>query len=851
MRVDLYRFRDLVGQAGSSGPEEARGLFRQALGLWRGAPLADTAGPWLQETFGAALRDERLTALEDRIAADLRCGRHRELLAELPMLLSEHPVRERLVHLTMMALHQDGQRAAALEVFHDARARLVEEFGIEPGGELQDLQRRILNADSAAAQWTYDGSPEYTAPVPAELPADVATFTGRAAEVARLTGLLGAGGRTRSGVCQISGIGGIGKSALAIHVAHAVADRFPDGQLYVNLQGATPEANPVTPLAALGRFLRSLGVADSAVPADVEEAAARFRTLTGGKRLLVVLDNARDAAQVRPLLPGSPTCAVLVTSRRRLASVEDPVEDSVQVPLDVLSDEEGLALLSGVAGAGRIADEPAAAADVVRLCGNLPLALRLAGARLSARPSWPVSTLASRLVTARRRLDELRIDDRAVRAGFQGSYQDLLTSSRGEAAARMFRLVGLLDGQDLGLAVAAALAGTSDEQAQDLLDHLVDAQLVENHAPDRYRLHDLLRLFARERAGEEESATARQQAVERVLHCYLATARTAVGMIKGSGLWRSAVGPEALTHQGVRLETSEDLHAWIDAEEDNVLAVIGQAAHTPAAGLAVALAMSFAVSLYERGHWLKQLAVCRLSTQAAEHTGELLLSAHAYGDLGFAQICTGWTAEGLVHLHRSLAAYQEVGHPPREVALLDQIGLAYRALGNFEKAIEYHLRSLDAERGLADARPWHEGVILTHLGLAYQRAGRFDEAVDLHTRAMATFRSFGSALDIVSVQVHLGEAYRLAGDPDEAVRQYRQALARYRADGRIADYREAEISWGLGLALHDLGEWDQARRFRRRSAVILHHLGLVSAEERHAMETTAEPDTPRVIRRQL
>ncbi|MEV1173860.1 BTAD domain-containing putative transcriptional regulator [Nonomuraea sp. NPDC049784] len=331
MLVDLYRFRTLVDRARSSAPEEAGGLLRQALRLWHGPPLANVAGEWLHDALGAALWEERLAALEERIAIDLRSGRHRELLAELPMLLSEHPLRERLAYLMMTALYQNGRRAAALEVFRDARARLVEELGIEPGAELQNLHRRILEADSAAPSWAC-GNPEHAGLVPAELPADVATFIGRPAEVARLSGLLGGDGRSRTGICQISGIGGIGKSALAIHVAHFVADRFPDGQLYVNLQGATPEVDPVTPLAALGRFLRSLGVADSAVPVEVEEAAGRFRSLTGGRRLLVVLDNARDAAQVRPLLPGSPTCAVLVTSRRMLTSFGG----AVQVPLDVL-----------------------------------------------------------------------------------------------------------------------------------------------------------------------------------------------------------------------------------------------------------------------------------------------------------------------------------------------------------------------------------------------------------------------------------------------------------------------------------------------------------------------------------
>ncbi|WP_406311380.1 tetratricopeptide repeat protein [Streptosporangium sp. NBC_01639] len=864
-RVDLYRFRDLVAQARAADVAEAGGLLRQALHLWRGPPLADVAGGWLHETFGTVLEEQRLVVVEERIAIDLRSGRHRESLAELALLMSEHPLRERLVCLMMSALYQEGSRTAALEVFRDARRRLVEELGIEPGEELQHLHRQILRAESAVASSSQDaraglahlprrddqtvawpsGAQELVLPVPAELPADVLSFTGRSAEVARLCDLLGRDGDGPARVYQISGIGGIGKSCLAIHVAQTIADRFPDGQLYVNLHGATPEVEPVDPLAALGRMLRSLGMADSAVPAEVEEAAGRFRSLTDGRRMLIMLDNARDAAQVRLLLPGSPTCAVLITSRRRLTSFEG----AVQIPLDVFPAGDGVALLSGMVGEARIAAEPAAAADVVRLCGGLPLALCLAAARLNARPTWPVSALAGRLAGTRRRLDELQADDRAVRASFQGSYQDLLTSPYGRAAARMFRLLGLLDGTDLGLPVAAALAGLPEEQAQDLLDHLVDAQLVDNHAPDRYRLHDLLRLFAREQAMEKESEPAREQAVRRALHCHLATARTATRLLKAFPLpWRTGIGPQELSHPGTALKTREDVDTWVDAEGENLLAAVGQAIRTADAELAVALAATFAVPLHERGHWSKQLAFGELALQAAECTGDALHQALIYADLGWAEVCVGRTADGVAHLERSLAVYRRVGDIGREATVVDQLGVAYRGIGRLDKAIANHLRSLALNRELSR---FGEGASLAHLGLAYQRDGRFDEAIDAHTRSIAILREVGAAADQAIVLGNLAEAYRLAGEPERSVTHYRRALGIYQDAGHVGDYREAEFTWGLGLALHDIGEFDEAYRCWHGSVMVLHRLGLITAEERPLIEVGVPPSTPKVIQRQL
>ncbi|MEO3792992.1 BTAD domain-containing putative transcriptional regulator [Nonomuraea sp. B10E15] len=846
--VDLHRFRELVDQARKSVPREAGALFGQALRLWQGPPLADVSGDWLPAMFGQALAEERLSVVEEHVAAGLSLGASIESLADLPMLISEHPLRERLTYLWMLSLLRDGRRAAALEAFRQTRRRLVDELGVEPGIELQELHRRALSAEPAVEVWPYsqqataEGSADAAdvPPVPAELPATPAVFAGRAAEIARVRAALTAGPR----VCHISGIGGIGKSALAVHVARGLVEHFPDGQLYVNLHGAIPQAGPVDPHIVLGRFLRSLGTADSAVPADLEEAAGRFRSLTAGKRILIVLDNARDAAQVRPLLPGSATCAVLVTSRRMFTSLHD----AVHVPLDVLDVGRGTDLLGGMVHDDRIAREPDAAAAVVRLCGGLPLALCLAAARLNGRPFWPVSVLAERLSTARHRLDELRADDRAVRAVFQESYEDLRASPSGAEAARVFRYVGMLDGPDVGPVVVAAMTGLPEDRARDLLDALVDAQLVETHAPDRYRLHDLLRLYARERAEAEDPAGCRTELVRRVLHCQLATARTAIKVIGANSGRRAGIGPRTLDHPGARLASGEDVHAWTDAEADNVLALVRTSAGPSMDALVVSLAATFTVLLYERGHWLKQLGLAQSALPAAAGTGDIRYEARILGDLGWVQVCMGASEDGIAHLHRSLDAYRRAGEATMEASLLDNLGVAYRTAGQPERAAEHHTLALRLNRELGDRRG--EAVNLTHLGLVRQAAGRYDEAVELHTRSIELLGELRMPGERLRAFIHRAEAYRRAGRYEEAVEHYRQAMETHEGLGGSGDFGEAEISWGLGLVLHELGRADEARQAWRRSVTLLGRLGLITRDEQLSAEQEEPPPTPRVIVRQ-
>ena len=388
--LDLHRFQGLVEaaqQALSSGePAQAATLLREALGLWRGSALCDVDSDALRWVEAPRLEELRLAALEARVDAELQLGLHAQLVGEVQALVAAHPLRERFAGQLMLALYRSGRQAEALEVFGATRRRLVEDLGVEPEKALQQLHRAILMGDPALHHLAANAGPPGPTPgptqlVPRELPSSIAEFTGRTPELELLAQLLDATD-TAAGrpvvISAIDGMGGIGKSALAIQAANQLAGRFPDGQLYIDLHGATPGQVPRSPLDALGQLLRSMGLDPAAIPAKVEEAAVRWRSLAAGRRLLLLLDNAHNAAQVRPLLPGSPTCAVVVTSRQVLGSL-----DARSLRLDLLAHEHALELLGRIAGRQRVAAEPAAAAGVVGWCGRLPLAIRIAV------PAWP------------------------------------------------------------------------------------------------------------------------------------------------------------------------------------------------------------------------------------------------------------------------------------------------------------------------------------------------------------------------------------------------------------------------------------------------------------------------------
>ncbi|MEV7009902.1 BTAD domain-containing putative transcriptional regulator [Streptosporangium sp. NPDC051022] len=522
--TDLAAFERLTGQE----------RYGEALRLWRGEALAGVGGDYAGAQRGL-LEERRLSVLERRIERDLDEGRHAEALGELSALSEAHPLRERLRGALMTALYRSGRQAEALAAFARTRALLADELGVDPSRELAELHVRMLRADPAlsgpaSSESALSDPASFDPPLsgrpppgtavsgpagvvrPAQLPADVADFTGRAAQVRELTAAL-ARGRAPA-VVAVAGIGGVGKTTLAVRAAHGVRERFPDGQLAIDLRGASAE--PVDPAVALERFLRALGA--GRIPEEPEERAALYRSLLADRRILVLLDNAATAAQVRPLLPGTPGCAVIVTGRARLAGLPT----SRTLDLGVPERAEALGLLAAVAGEERVAAEPEAAARVVAFCGRLPLAVRIAASRLAARPGWSLAVLGDRLADERRRLSELTVGDLAVEATFALGHDQLSAEQ-----SRAFRLLALADAPEITLRTAAVVLDTPEPER--LCESLVDLAMLESASPGVYRYHDLLRVYGAAKAEPGE----RVRALARLMGDWLNSVRNAAAVLDG------------------------------------------------------------------------------------------------------------------------------------------------------------------------------------------------------------------------------------------------------------------------------------------------------------------------------
>lgn len=545
----------------------ARSLLNKTLNLWDGEPLASVPGPYA-ETQRARLEEWRLQLLESRLDMDLEQGCHAEAVSELTALTAAHPLRERFRELLMLALYRSGRQAEALAVYADTRRLLADELGVDPRPGLKELQQRILQADPNLAEPSAPVAEPAAAPVrPAQLPATVSDFTGRAAFVSELGDVLASAEGRVMAVSALAGIGGVGKTTLAVHVAHQARGAFPDGQLYVDLQGAGARA--AEPETVLGAFLRALGAADSSIPDSLEERAALFRSMLDGRRVLVLLDNARDAAQVRPLLPGTEGCAALITSRMRMVDLVG----AHLVDLDVMSPEEALQLFTKIVGAERVAAERESALDVVAACGFLPLAIRIAASRLAARRTWTVSVLAAKLADERRRLDELQAGDLAVKATFELGYGSWSRPRPAPSACWASRTARTSRWRQ------RRRYWTSPSRPPRTCSNPSSTPLLESAAPGRYRYHDLVRLYARACAErDEQPPSERAAAMSRLLDFYLATA-AGVYAIERPGD-RLVDGLEPTEYAGLHFTDGSAALDWLYNEAAPLLACVRQSADT-------------------------------------------------------------------------------------------------------------------------------------------------------------------------------------------------------------------------------------------------------------------------------
>jgi DNA-binding SARP family transcriptional activator len=826
--VKKGRAAHAAGQLGDAAQE-----LSSALGLWRGPALAGVVGRSAQAQ-AISLNETHLTVTEELIDVRLAAGEHAALIAELNELVVAHPLRERLRGQLVLALYRSGRQADALTAYQDIYRLLGDELGIQPGLPLRQLHEQVLASDPAldvASPAAATPAASFSGLVPRQLPADVANFTGRESYLEELDALLAGEPDAEQPavvISAIAGIAGVGKTALALRWAHRIANRLPDGQLYVNLRGYAPTP-PMIPTEALALFLRALGVPQSQIPLEEDEQAAMYRSLLADRRTLVVLDNAAAADQVRPLLPGSPTCLVLVTSRDDLRGLT-ALQGAHRLVLDVLRPEEAHKLLTRIIGADRVQADEESSAELARACGYLPLALRIAAAHLA---SYPERTIADYLVelTAGNRLGQLAIEEDpevAVRASFDLSYQTLEPD-----ASRLFRLLGLLPGPDFSSPAAAALLDAPPDETARLLDRLSAAHLVERHAPGRYQLHDLLRLYASERAEAEDTQQDRDRALQRLLDVYLRTADAAASRLY-PGIEHLLSKPSTADSRTLTLTDHTQALVWLDSERPNLVAATRFAAeHGPKDftwHLADALAGYFYGRMY-RTDWLETTAIgLKAAREAGDEVAEAaMLHTQAHAAFSFGQY---EQARDMGLQARDL--YQQAGNPAGEAEIYKRLGLAFWPLGQLDESLESFTRARDLSRRTGNRAG--ESTALNGMCLVYADWGRFDEMLAHNEEALAIQREIGSRMS-EGASMHLkGYAYAELGRFDEGLKFVTQALALYQETG--FRYNEASTLTCIAAINRDTGDYQQALEYGHRALTLARELSDPRGES-HALSGLA------------
>jgi DNA-binding SARP family transcriptional activator len=815
--TDLQRAERLLRQGAQSADAGRRAAdLREALALWRGRPLADLAGlAWLEQ------QAERLDLLREQIRhalseARLDAGEHRQLIPELEQMAADHPLDEQVHARLMTALYRSGRQADALALYQQLRATLADELGLAPSLALRELETAILRQDAAldasAPALSLRPAAPPPPPVPAQLPPPVAAFAGRDAELARLDAILDGqepDDASAVTISAITGTAGVGKTALAVHWAHRVAARFPGGQLYVDLRGFDPAGPALDPGQALRGFFEAFAVPPERVPAGLDDQVALYRSLLAGQRVLVVLDNARDAGQVRPLLPGSPGCLAIVTSRNHLAGLIAG-HGAHPLGLDLLTPEGARELIARRVGAGRAGREPGAVDEIVVGCARLPLALTIAAARAATNPRFPLAVFAADLREAGHALDPFGGDDAAtdIRAVFSWSYRSLNPDT-----ARMFRLLGLHPGPDMTVGAAASLAGIAPDRARALLAELTRGHLLSERRPGRYGFHDLLRAYATEQARDRDDDVARGAAVGRLLDHWLHIACAAAALLDPFFAPEPAEPPLPRVVLGAPA-TAEEALRWFAAEHATLQAGVSLAARSGLAGHAWRLTWALSTFLLRRGCWDYQARACRAALDAARRAGDVAGEAHALLLLALGDARSGrrdaspqfreslrlleaiggyhrsratghssliWIAEQqerygdmLDHAVRALGLARASGDQTLEIMSLNDVGYSHARLGNYGQAVAYCGRALAGSRA-AGERNW-ESAAWDSLGYIHHKLADHQRAITCYERSLDLCRELADRYNEAGTLDRLGDVHHSAGDARAARWAWTQAL---------------------------------------------------------------------------
>jgi DNA-binding SARP family transcriptional activator/Tfp pilus assembly protein PilF len=801
--IDLHRFHRLVARAGEPRIDQRQHIstLDEALTLWRGEPLAGVEGLWAERTR-EGLRQEHLEVVVAWARAHRQLGNHEKVLHPLAELAVHHPYAEAVEAELMRALHALGRTAQALERYAGVRHRLVDDLGLEPGAELRALHHAILRGEAEPQQPSL--SPDTAVShssrhVPRELPAPAQAFTGRVTELADLDKVHDV---STVVITAIDGMAGVGKTALAVRAAYQMLDRFPDGQIFIDLHGHTQGVAPIEPAHALDRMLRSLGVPGDRIPDGMDERAGLYRSQLADRRLLIVLDNAATESQVAPLLPGASGCLVLVTSRRRLAGLDH----TSTLSLDTLPLSDAVALLRQCVNDSSLTTDPDLVDELVELCGRLPLAIRIAAARLRSHPTWNLAHLTQRLRHQQHRLAELAAGQRSVTAALDLSYQDLSGDQR-----RAYQLLGLHPGADTDLYATAALLDYTLTEAGLLLEQLLEAHLVQEPIPGRYRFHDLIRAHASLTANHQETENGRLTAVDRLLDYYRHTAAMAMDVVYPYEHERRPQVPPAAT-ASPDLSGAASAQSWLDGELPNLLAAATFAAQRERPAHLLHFSAILHRHLRTRGLYHDAVALHGMALITARATGAQTAELEALSGLGHIRRMQSRYEEATDHLWQALQLARTTGDRAAELEALVGLGHVHRLECRYEEATDHYHQALQLGRETGNRTA--ELNALTGLGHMHRRHGRLEQSIDHYHQALRLAHATGNRSGELDVRTALGHIHRRQGRLAQSVDQHRQALQLAHATGHHT--AEQNALNGLGRSYRMQGLHEQAAAYYQR-----------------------------------